>query len=278
MGLMGGWLSGVLTVGRESEVHLFVLLTLFTPIVSSLLGGWLSERAHRTPAARTVITILATIAAGGINGAVIGLFAGAMPGLIIGLACGLMFSVPFIPGNLLVMSAAARVGRAPKGSIVDGADRRGVWRATALIIACASLLTLAGHQSWRAQLACTAGFLIATVIAAIDLAARHKLLRISAMLTRFRPHDPARHPEQSPAAGTIEIGLGDERFDEIAVAESPYREADRVVRTVVGDPVRSSGALKSALMYDVVALVLIAGALMAHVIAEISARSLSGCV
>jgi hypothetical protein len=277
MGLVGGWLTAVMTVGHGSELHLYILLTLFTPIVSSLLGSWLAARAARKTAARTLITILATIVAGGINGSIIGLFAGAMPGMMIGLVCGLMFSAPFIPGNLLVMSAAHRVGRAPRGSLVDGVDRRGVWRATALVIAAGSLITIFGHQSWRAHLACTTGLLIASAIAAFDLAARSKLMRISGMLTRFRPYDPVRHGECVPTAGVIHIGLGDERFDEIAAAESPYREADRVVRSVVGDPVRSSRALKSALAYDAIALTLIACALTAHVIAEIASRSISSC-
>jgi len=265
MGLMGGWLAGHLTVGSESEVHILILLTVITPISCALLGGWLADRVHQ----RWVLkTLLGTLVAGAANGMAVGLFAGAIAGVMIGFVCGLLFCLPFVPANLLVVAAAHRVGRAPTRSLVDGLDRRGLWRATALAIALASTLTVRGYASWRAQAACLAALAVVALVFALDLAARARLIRLRALLPRLQAHDPARHVGDPGEAGTLALGLGDGRLDEIAVSESPYREPDRVVRAVTGDPARAAAALRGALLYDLVALAVTALATGVHLLAR----------
>ena len=49
------------------------------------------------------------------------------------------------------------------------------------------------------------------------------------------------------SAPVIDLGIGEQLFEEIASARGPYRETDRVLRVVRGDPARTGVALKSAL-------------------------------
>jgi hypothetical protein len=196
----------------------------------------------------------------------VGMCAGGPAGLMIGFVCGLMFCLPFMPANLLVVSAAHRVGRAQPRSLTDGVDRRGLWRATALSVALASTLTLAGHSSWRALAACVAALAVVALVFVIDVMAGVRLARIVRLLPQLEPHDPARQVGDPGEAGTIALGLGDQRRCQIAVSESPYREADRVVRVVTGDPDQVRFALRGALIYDAVALTIALLATGAHLV------------
>jgi hypothetical protein len=255
LGLYGGWLSAHMTVANNDVVPVVVLLTLFTPMSCAILGFYLGDRIRKGFIARTLI---ATIVAGVMNGFFVGMFTGAGAGLLIGPAFGLFYALPFIPATLLTAGFAHRVGRAAPGSIVDRADRRAVWRAVALSISLASLVTLFGHASGKALIACLAASLASLFLFFVDIFALDQAIRLGRVAKRCLPYDESRHGAIT-LTRSDELGLGEDRFVEIAAAESPYRDADRVARVVVGDPERSRGALVSALILDGVVLLISLG-------------------
>ncbi len=265
LGLTGGWLTGRLTIGSSSsEQYIAWLLCLFTPAVCALLGESLRSRTQKTWVARTV---LSTLTAGMVNGLVIGMFLGAVVGMVVGLVAGFFFSLPFLPAVLAVTGAGRKVGRASRGSIVDATDRRGIWVWTAVSIALASLCIAAGRtgQGSAAMLAVVslAGVAIAFSFDAADLAHARRVALLTEGLER-RDRRPA--SLVAVDAQCIDLGMGDATFDERVASPAPYRELDKVVRVVRGEPGPSLAAVRAALVRDTIALVLTSGAAITHLL------------
>jgi hypothetical protein len=260
MGLAGGVLTAQLTANGSMEHTLRWLLILITPAVSAQLGVTLSRRIRNGWILRTILSV---IVAGLVNGILIGMFVGAFVGVIIGGAFGLFFSLPFIPAMALVTAWSRPVGRARHRSLVDGADARTVWAATAVAIGCGSLFALIGrHQTGTGWALCAlACVTVVVALLAIDAAALQHLSRAEADLARMRPVQPG---TPLPAAPLTDLGVGETVSVEIAVAATPYREADRPVQVIVGDAPAARDALTRAVRRDVIALALTVSALATH--------------
>jgi hypothetical protein len=134
VGLVGGAFVGA--IPHESwVVHVFAPVTAF---VAGALGAFVTRERRRKPPMNagmgTGAIVVGTLIAGIANGALlvtgIVLFhtPGAFPlALIAGALVGAVFSLPFMPVLAHVAAADQDVGRAREGSLVDRADRRGVW-------------------------------------------------------------------------------------------------------------------------------------------------------
>jgi hypothetical protein len=136
VGFVGGAFVG--TIPHESwVVHLFALVTAF---VAGCFGAMITRERRRKHPARAMGTgsvVVGTLVAGAANGAVIvsGLVLFHSPAafpfaFIIGLVVGALFSLPFMPVLAHVAFADERVGLARPGTLLDRADRRGVWSVT----------------------------------------------------------------------------------------------------------------------------------------------------
>ena len=114
-----------------------MLLIVSTTVVAAGLGHVASRRIDTATGFGA-----ATFMAGAVNGAILGFIAGLgigsegavfmMP--VLGAAFGLFCALPFVPALTIAYKATRRVGRARAGSLVDEADRRAPWTATALTI------------------------------------------------------------------------------------------------------------------------------------------------
>ena len=251
LGFAGGWLTTSSTVvgmhGAESPLAL--LLLVFTPISCAFLGEHLRNRIGRRFVVRT---LLGTILAGLLNGLLVGIFLGAGAGAIVGVICGFFFALPFVPATLLIAGAARRVGRAAHGSLVDAADRRGVWTATLGAIAVGTLLPLAAGAT-LAKLAF--GTVVAlAILLFLDGEAFVRLGRLALLQARMQKREHASAPVVSAGATTLDLGVGDQVFEEIERSAQPYREPDRVLRVLVGDVALARRALTAALRRDALAL------------------------
>src|SRR4051812_27639272 len=150
LGLLGGWLTSRLVHNGAQEIR--GLLVIMTTVASAGLGRALPPRGGKGPLAAIARAVASIVLAGLINGVLIGFFGGGLLGIMVGGLFGLIFAAPFVPALLPVIAAARRVGRARAGSLVDGADRRAVWLATAMVAALASLLpVVAGREEDRAR-------------------------------------------------------------------------------------------------------------------------------
>jgi len=254
VGLLGGWLTVRCTVGDSStsadSSAVWILMTL-TPMVSAILGEVLRTRVQRYWVLRT---ILLTLAAGVVNGVLVGVCIAGVAGLVFGGVFGALFSFPFLPATLLVAGAGRRSVRSSEQSLVGGVDRRGTWRAVALLLALISLGFLRGPVQLPALLFSLGGALITMWILVLDLGIHSAVQRIasltSSMQRRVRPQPLLVATESS----CVELGVGDEVFDEIARSQAPYRESDRVVSVVYGDPYQARSRVKRALVIDGVVL------------------------
>jgi hypothetical protein len=259
MGLAGGWLTAHVTVGNNSgDGPIALLLMVFTPILSAFLGEHLRKRVRH---AFVVRTVLATMIAGVLNGVVIGLFLGLGPGMLVGAIAGFFFSLPFVPALLLVVGFGRRVGRAGLGSIVDSADRRGPWAATFVTIALGALLALPDHGGTAPLLLTWLAVFGLVALCMLDLEAIGRLRHVAAMTQGMHRRERLEPHMVAVDAEAVDVGIGDESWDEVVKAASPYRETDRLVRVVHGSPAQARAALIAAIRRDVIAFVVVLAAL-----------------
>lgn len=276
LGLCGGWMATFELLAEGWP------LLVSTPLCAGLLGAWL-----RTPAQRGIARVaISTLLAGLLNGILCLFLLGGVGGHLSLLGCipfagyfGLLFSLPFVPATVAVAVVARRVGRAREGSLLDGADRRAVWRTVATVIALGAMLMsaspaahelpglLALHAPRRnglleLTLTMTLG---ALALVAFDGRAMARLQRWIARAGKER--DPMR----LISAPTLDLGIGDQLFEEVAPARGPYREADRVLAVVRGNPGQARAALASGLTRGALSLGL-CGAATAYQLLRICLR------
>lgn len=283
LGLIGGWLAAdIFRVGMSDSIRW--LLLVFTPLVSGGLGRFLSPRLRSGPLTLSLSLVGAILAAGAINGVLIGFFAAAPMGAVVGLIAGLICAIPFVPALSAVAFVARRIGRARLGSIVDRADRRAVFCATLVVASLASVLTPTGalgpgRVNIFRPLAAVA---FALILLAIDIGA---LVRACAALKQSiavtladTPLAPA--PEKRARGATIvDFGLGDEEVEEVAHEGAVYREQKRTLRVFRGSAAQAQDALAWMIAADVTALVLVCLSLLRgveHAFGELTIASLLG--
>jgi hypothetical protein len=259
VGLAGGWLTAHVTVGNNSgDGPIALLLMTFTPIWCAFLGGHLRKRVRE---AFVVRTILATLIAGVLNGVVIGLLLGLGPGMMIGAVAGFFFSLPFVPAMLFVVGLSRRVGRAGMGSIVDGADRRGTWAAAFTCIALGALLSLPDRGGTAPLLLTWLAVFGLVACCMLDLESLGRVRHLRTMVAGMRRRERLEPHVVDVEAQALDVGIGDESWDEVARAATPYRETDRLVRVVHGSPAQARTAILGALRRDAIALAVVLAAL-----------------
>jgi hypothetical protein len=274
VGLAGGWiLWGIHQVGwmhssrgwlvAPAESLAWPILcsfgvTLFAlvPVAMHWLGVLLEARLHRS----VLPWLFALSAAGGalIGGISVGLNAG-IDSAPDGAFFGLIYAAPFaVAATAMVL--AARSVRARAGTPPGRAERRAPWLAAAACVAIAMPIM----KQWvpplgTVPLALT-GFAAGTVaiVLAIDLA---ELLPMCALLADALTATPRLGTAALSDAGArcVDLGVGDGWFDHIERG-APFRGADRLVRTLRGDPPAAQRALVRAIVRDV-AVLLLCGAL-----------------
>jgi hypothetical protein len=304
IGLVGGWLAADVLATDEHALRFW--LAGVTPIVAALLGYYLTPRSggvrgdgsmafgagdapadglpwvdapgkwpRRGPFVEGVPALWAIVAAGAVNGLIIGLVAGPAA-MIFGAAAGAVIALPFVPALAVVLSAANRVGRARAGSIVALSDRRAVWAATAAVIAVALQLGsgLAGAAAPDlGRLVAAMGFGVVGGMCAMDAMDIARVLKLprersgagdevaeriaaeieaGAMGVMAAGDDGAAGSDAwAGGKGTgerIDLGLGDEVQVEMVRPTHAYRGAQQIARVVRGNRERAVAALRAGLM------------------------------
>lgn len=258
LGAVGGWLTARILIGdSRSDAPISILLLVCTPIVAGVLGEILRTRVARSFVLRTVIS---TVLAGMVNGILVGTFVGLLIGTLYGALFGFFFALPFVPANLLVTAAARRVGSAAAGSPVDGAHRRAVWVAVAASVAMGALIAVPTRSGPAVHLVSLLAAFAILVLGLYDLFALDDVRRIARVQSRMRPRATVGPQVVDAGALAYDLGVGDGIYDEIAQAATPYREADRLVQVVRGEPHLALQALRWAVFVDLLALTAALGA------------------
>ncbi|MFO0755574.1 MAG: hypothetical protein U0359_03740 [Byssovorax sp.] len=271
-GLVGGLLTAAALRPHESD-PVSILLVGITPVVAGVLGHFLTSRVHpHGPLRTSVLFVISVVAAGIVNGMIIGTMLGGPLGLLFGVPFGALFSVPFLPVLGLLAVLARRVGRARRNSLVDRADRRLVWTAVGASCALASLMPVEGilgrdHDPREVALPALALALIVALFAA-DCAALLFIGQLERALRRLRTRAGQGPLPASGDVAVVDMGLGDDdqQMEELAPGQAVYRSTERVRRVFRGDFDEAKRALGRTLMLDIGALLLALSALMARML------------
>ncbi len=215
--------------------------------------------------------------------AVLVILAGALTGGIVGCkgwgfgACavgGALCAITFVPVCLAVVAAARRAQRGRLGSLVAEADRREVWAILALTLA---VTTLEALPEWPASTVHEGGAPVVVIGALLAVAAAifAILHRDHAALARAREtidaglsaHQPTEVDSESEALPRLDLGLGDDLRARVTRGAAAYRQRERTVALVRGDPGSAMLALRRAVRRGQVSLAALAVVALAHVAA-----------
>jgi len=264
LGAAGGWMAadffrvGVLSL----DAGLRPALLAVTPLAALVLGLLLNP-ITRWPRGRAAFaTVVGVLGAGLTAGGLVGVLIWSRHGVGEGAASGFWCAAAFLPGFAAVLAAARRVGRARPGSLVDGADRRAIWLAVAAAVA---LGTLAALPDWyvfpgsaRPSLAVSRslGVVAVALIAAVllrDLVALARALRATREIRSMRSCAPD-DPNLSWARRQLDLGVGHEAAAAVIPAAGVYREHDRVLQVIRGNPEHAGRAMRGAVAWGAAAL------------------------
>ncbi|UQA63146.1 hypothetical protein [Polyangium aurulentum] len=274
LGAAGGWMiADFFRVGAlQVDAGLRPALLAVTPLFALVLGLFIHPTTRwprRAPAflAAGASVLTAGLAAGGL----VGVLVWSRWGVGEGAASGFWCAAAFLPAFAMILAAVRRVGRARRGSLVDRADRRAVWLAVATAVA---LGTLAALPDWTAfptgirpslEVSRTLGLVAVAAIAALAIGDAAGLVRAwlaSRDVRAMRPCAPD-DPSLVWARRYVDLGLGDEARASVLSAAGFYREHDKVLSVVRGDPSASRRALAGAVASGMVALAIGASCVLA---------------
>jgi hypothetical protein len=151
-------------------------------------------------------------------------------------------------GPLIAVSLSP--GRARRGSLVGGADRRRPWLIAFGTTLFASLLRVIDASTPNVRLVMLVAGAAIAVALTIDVLALFKLRRGLAGAERLRLRTESSPPVDASTA-TYDFGLGDEELEELAPPPAIYRERERVVRVVRGSRATAEQALLHWIAFDV---------------------------
>ena len=266
LGAVGGWMAA--DFFRVGALHLLdaglrPAFVVVTPLCALLLGVLVQPTVHwPRPLAAFFAATVGVLSAGLMGGALIGVMRWSRWGLGEGAATGFVCALGFLPAFALVLAAARRVGRARPGSLVDRADRRAVWLAVAVSVA---LGTLAALPDWnvfptgvRPSLEVSRTFGLAAVAAIValclgDAVALVRALRVERLLPAMRAAS-GDDPRVAWSPRKLDLGLGEETRASVLSAAVVYREHDRVLSVVRGNPRDARRALLGAFACGLLAL------------------------
>ncbi|AKT41329.1 hypothetical protein [Chondromyces crocatus] len=265
LGVAGGWMAAdFFRVGalEHMDAGLRPSLVAIAALASSLLG-LLLQPVTRWPGWRaTVVATASVLLAGMLAGGFVGVMTWSRYGLGEGAASGFWCGVAFLPGFAAILMAARRLDRARPGSLVHGADRRAVWLAVSAAVA---MGTLAALPDWtfipgmgRPELGVSRwlGVTSVVVIGVLLLSNGVGVIRAHRAAGKLRdmrtcaPNDPS----LSWARRQLDLGLGHEAAASVMPSAGIYREHDRIMEVVRGDPARAGQALLGSLGLSAAAL------------------------
>jgi len=274
IGAAGGWMAAdFFRVGALKMVDsgLRPTIVVVTPLCALLLA-LLIQPTVRWPRAFAAFTAacVGVLSAGLVGGALIGVLRWSRWGLGEGAATGFACSLAFLPAFGLVLAAVRRVGRARPGSLVDRADRRAVWVAVACSV---TLGTLAALPNWNVfptdvrpslELSRNLGLGAFAVLFALclgDAFALFRAFRVERQVQVMRPANPD-DPRLVWSPRKLDLGVGEETLASVLSAAAVYRENDRVLSVIRGNPYEARRLLFGTFAMGLAALV-VSGACLA---------------
>jgi hypothetical protein len=273
-GVLGNPMFGPYPAGNP---HIAVVVTV---VVGALVGAFVTRRCSTaaeswaSTGATRLTLVLAVMLAGAVSGALVGGLTwwtgrGAFAGVFAGLGCAL----GFLPVCALVLASARRAERARLGSLVAGSDRRAVWSMLASTVAVTTLLALpdwpavadGAHGSpevaWAIALcACVTN----AAIAVAEWRASRRIDACAGSVTEPRDSEDAASDADVPR---VDLGLGEGVLATVMRAASAYRDRDRTVELLLGDPATARAAVKRALARAAAGAALASVVLWMHFIA-----------
>ncbi len=220
-----------------------------------------------------IITLVAGAIVGAVVVAALDVRYGAAIGAIGGGACALVF----LPVVIAVLRAARAAQRGRLGTLVAHTDRRAVWSILATALA---LTTLEALPDWwasahRAELAPTVAVALASACGAVVLAVLLADVR-SRRAVRGVLADLSPAAAFSDEAAVIDLGLGDDVGARVARGVSAYRDRDRTLALVRGDPFEVRSATDRAIRRGHASAALVSFVLGAHALAALVAHARLG--
>lgn len=275
IGAAGGWMAAdFFRVGALAAMDdgLRTSLAVVTPICALLVGVLVGPMVRWPGRFKSFVgAAIAVLSAGLVGGGLIGVLRWSRNGLGEGAATGFICALAFLPAFTLVLAAARRVGRARPGSLVDRADRRAVWLAVATSVA---LGTLAALPDWNVfpmgvrpslEVSRWLGLAALTAIAALcvnDAAALVRAILTFRQVDTMRPTSPD-DPRIAWSPRRLDLGLGDSTLAAVLSAAVAYRDHDRILSVVRGDPHAARRALFGTFASGLVALALASACIVA---------------
>jgi hypothetical protein len=255
LGLAGAWIVADyyrFGVALEQEAARGTL-AFAMPFASAAIGLLLSSRAVRRERWRTYAAGLAAIVLTGIAvGALIGALIGSRGYAAETALTGASTALAFLPAAALIVELANTAGRARIGSLVDAADRRAPWAATATCIAVGCSLERLELTPLQLALAPTlpsiavaiSGLALASLVVMLvfDLRALAGARAASRSIVDMTPRDPA---TALACNEVVDVGVGDEEHEALFGGHA-YRCVPTPIRVVRGAPARGIELLRRA--------------------------------
>jgi hypothetical protein len=218
---------------------------------------------------RDGVHAIVVLVGGAIVGAIVGAAANCSYSVATGTLGGLVCSIAFLPVVIAVLRSARASQRARLGTLVARVDRRAVWSILATTLA---LTTLEAVPDWLSKsdgcvavsIACACGAVVLAVLLWDGRAngSAHATLADLATPSTFADE----------AAQTIDLGLGEDVGARVARGVSAYRDRDRTVALVRGDPFEVRQAITRALVRGRASFAVISAVLGVHVVAALVGR------
>jgi hypothetical protein len=274
MGLAGAWYVADfyrLGVLGEAENERGVL-SFAIPVAAASVGLILSIKSVERSRWLSLFAGLASLlAAGALIGAVVGsnrtTYADAA-------LLGAVTSLAFAPAVVLITWLARIAGRARPGSLLDGADRRAPWAATAVFIAAGRIANsrdliptqftspfeLRATSMAIGLLACV----VLVVILAFDLVSLKRARAALFAESEMTPRDPF---EGLPCDDVIDVGIGNEEHEEVFGGPA-YRSVAKPLRVLKGSPTLAIPPLRVAVLRATLLLIVALGVTLITIVSK----------
>ena len=220
---------------------------------------------ERAPWDRAGVHLGVIVLAGALIGSIVGATCNCRHGATRGFAGGAICALVFVPVVLAVLAAARSAQRARLGTLVAGSDRRAVWSILATALAVTTLEALPDWHYLRSP-PWVAWSMVA--LASLGVLAVFAIDRRAARLVERAVADLSCVPEvHGEATSMVDLGLGEEVGAHVARSQVAYRDRDRVIDLVRGDPSLVRVAMARAQRRALASCALIAVVLSLHAVA-----------
>jgi len=227
------------------------------------------DASARAPSDLDAVHAILILTAGTIVGAIVGATCPWSDAIATGAMNGFVCSIVFLPVVFVVLRSARAAQRARLGTLVARADHRAVWSVLATALA---LTTLEALPDWLARRDGSVAFAIASVCGAVVLAVLLFDGRASGRARETLSDLAAPTPFSDEAPQMIDLGLGEDVGARIAHGVSAYRDRDRTLALVRGDPFEVRRVMTRALVRGRASIAIISAVLGAHAVAAFLGR------